>query len=100
MRSRFTAYVLKDAFYVRQTMTGEALMNYNQESIINSHIKWIGLKIISYEKGSVNNDDGIVTFKAFYTSLVSEKSINVMQEKSFFKKEANKWYYIKGILEE
>ena len=81
-------------------MKGEALMNYNQESIINSHIKWIGLEIMSCEKGSVNDDDGTVTFNAFYHSLVSEKNINVMKERSLFKKEDNKWFYIKGILEE
>ena len=48
MRSRYSAYVTENEDYLRETWAEE---NRPSETIIekNSHLKWVGLKIIGHQ---------------------------------------------------
>ena len=83
MRSRYSAYVLKNATYLNETST----KNIEEVSFEPSEdIKWLSLKINSFSKDEV-------TFSAYYKSV---DNIEIMKEHSFFKKEEGKLKYDSG----
>ncbi|MDF1880238.1 SEC-C domain-containing protein [Sulfurimonas sp. MAG313] len=88
MRSRYSAYVLKNGQYLYDTCS-KSLKNIEDISIINNQdIQWLSLKIGSFS-------DKEVTFMAYYKE---EKQIIVMKEKSSFILEENQLKYDSGIM--
>ena len=85
MRSRYTAYVLKNEQYLLDSWHSST----RPESIdIHTSEKWIRLKI-------VDSDEEQVEFIATYR--VQGKA-HKMHEKSRFVFEAGKWFYIDGVI--
>jgi SEC-C motif-containing protein len=57
--------------------------------------QWLRLEIISVKKGGLNDEKGIVEFKAYY--LLDGEEL-VMNEISRFKKMAGRWFYLDGVV--
>lgn len=93
MRSRYTAYYLGDLAYIKVTMQGKALENFNlRESIANNKkCKWLSLKVIS---SSQNENSGTVEFIAEYSSY---GKIHYLREKSEFQFVDGCWFYVGGV---
>ncbi len=86
MRSRYSAYVLKDGKYLYETCS-KALQDPNDIQAINDHtLEWLGLKILE-------TSDYEVTFMAYYRE---ESKIAVMKEHSFFIQEDGRLKYDRG----
>ncbi len=86
MRSRYSAYVLKNGQYLYDTCS-QKLQNIDDINAIKSHnIEWLGLKIESY-------GDDEVTFMVYYKE---NGRIEVMKERSFFIYENGKLKYDRG----
>jgi len=94
MRSRYTAYHLKNIDYIARTMKGAATMHFNKQEVKNwaKHILWLHLEIINTE--FENDYKGYVEFKATY---VEGKKKYVLHEKSEFIYQNQRWYYVDGI---
>jgi SEC-C motif-containing protein len=95
MRSRYTAYVLKNESYLLQTWhesSRPAQLNLEQD-----HIQWLGLKIIKCEKGGIDNDAGEVEFIASYIAGGKTQRIH---ERSRFIKQNMHWYYVDGEMKQ
>lgn len=93
MRSRYCAYVIRDAAYLSQTWdatTRPANIDFSKEEV-----KWTGLEIVNPKKGAATERKGIVEFKAHYLSNGQE---NVMREISRFRKIENRWVYLDGVV--
>jgi SEC-C motif-containing protein len=91
MRSRYSAYVLKNADYLLTTWyksTRPKEMDFSQENI-----NWQKLVILNTKKGTIKDDKGKVEFNAFYEQ--NGKTF-VMHEISRFKKFGGKWFYVDG----
>ena len=90
MRSRFTAYVLQDADYLIATTHISERKYYSKTEILkwSKSNTWIKLEIIQVI-------DDIVVFKAYY--LDEKLQAKIHHEKSTFKKEKDRWYYLNGI---
>ena len=91
MRSRYTAYALRDSEYILKTWhpsTRPKNMDLSKADII-----WEKLEIISSEKGGDSDIEGEVLFKAFYNHLGRKYCI---QESSKFVKEKGIWLYLLG----
>lgn len=95
MRSRYTAFVLNELDYIKNTAVGKALerMEEDKSSESEKHLKWVKLNIINYN-GSHNDNVGQVEFEAYFSL---KGKISILHEKSNFKKINNKWFYIDGI---
>jgi len=94
MRSRYSAYVLKNADYLLSTWyksTRPKSLCFSQENVI-----WQNLEILQTKKGSAKDEKGRVEFKAFY---VENTQMRVLHEVSRFKKIAGCWFYVDGVLE-
>ena len=93
MRSRYTAYVLQNAEYLRQTWDiGKCpeTIDFSRETSV-----WQRLEIIDCKKGGPLDDKGIVEFKAYYQQNGEEC---VLHEVSRFIRNAGRWLYIDGVI--
>jgi SEC-C motif-containing protein len=93
MRSRFTAYAMHNANYLRATW--ELHKCPAQIDLSKDTAQWQRLEIINTKKGGIKDDKGIVEFKAYYL-LDGEES--VMNEISRFKRVAGRWFYLDGVV--
>ena len=82
MRSRYTAYSLKNKNYLIYSSAESAyhdMLTLN----VNETIQWLSLQIIRTTKGKLNDTVGKVHFKAFFEC---NHSISFVEEISTFKK--------------
>jgi SEC-C motif-containing protein len=95
MRSRYTAYVEHAIDYIVETCAGDEKerIDVEETSSWSRRSKWLGLKIISVEKGGPNDSAGTVEFEAHY-EIDGLKETH--HEKANFKKIDNRWYYTEG----
>ncbi len=95
MRSRYSAYVVQDVDYVMKTHSSETIDTVDREgaAVWSREAEWLGLTIISTDKGQTGDDEGTVEFVAQY-SLNGE--LHSHHEKSRFVREQGAWAYIDG----
>lgn len=95
MRSRYSAYCLVNIAYIKKTMQGPALQNFNSAQALSNakKCKWISLKIISTLMDT-DNQTGYVEFIATYSMYGKNYSLH---EKSEFHFIDSKWYYVDGL---
>ncbi|MFU8789946.1 MAG: YchJ family protein, partial [Methylobacter sp.] len=91
MRSRFTAYALRNTDYLLETWDAAVrpeLIDFSKEKI-----EWLSLEIVSTKKGGAKDAKGVVEFKAYY---VQDGEESVMNEVSQFVKRTGAWFYLDG----
>lgn len=95
MRSRYSAFVLASIDYILDTYSGKTRPVDQREEILHwsQSVEWLGLKVISIDKGCENDSVGWVEFKA---DFIEEGQKQIMHEKSFFQKENGVWVYVSG----
>ena len=93
MRSRFTAYAMHNAAYLRNTWydnTRPADIDFSKDDV-----DWYQLEIVKKKKGGISDSKGLVEFKAYYRHNGKE---HVMNELSRFRKVDGRWYYQDGVV--
>lgn len=92
MRSRYTAFCLKDTSYIAKTMTGPAMEDFDEYELKQrlDAQEFVDLEVIeSHQRG----DKGTVEFKAYFR--VGSDGY-CLHEKSEFIRKDGKWYYFDG----
>lgn len=87
MRSRYSAYVLRDSAYLRDTWhlsTRPADLDISKDET-----PWQRLVIADLEKGGENDSEGVVEFAAYFQG-------GQLHERSRFIKEGGNWFYLDG----
>jgi SEC-C motif-containing protein len=87
MRSRYSAYVLKDGDYLRatwHTSTRPALLELADDTT-----RWLGLRILAAAQGGEGDEAGSVEFAADYAG-------GQLHERSRFVREGGRWRYLDG----
>lgn len=93
MKSRFTAYCLKDENYLN--LSWHPNSRPKKLSLVNDSTQWQQLKILGTKKGKLMDKKGWVAFAAFYQD---EQGIQgVLKEESMFVREQGQWLYHSGI---
>ena len=97
MRSRYSAYVEHEIDYIINTCIRKDTNDIDYESTRNwsERSTWLGLKIISCEKGGPADTEGTVEFEATYESKGLK---DVHYEKARFKKQNGAWLYDEGTV--
>lgn len=97
MRSRYSAYVMKDADYLIDSWHPECSALSWRENLIEgfANTQWLGLRVISEQAGKDINE-GYVEFAARYQEQGTELS-TLVHERSRFLRINERWYYIDGI---
>jgi len=92
MRSRFTAYVLRDINYLLASWHPSTRPIAIDPATIPD---WTSLQIIRTEKGREIDTEGVVEFRAI---AMARKTFCRFQEMSRFVKENGQWFYTDGDL--
>lgn len=94
MRSRYTAFYQGDIDYLIATLHRDQRKPDDYQGLTQSinNTKWLGLTIISTQKGKKNDSKGIVEFKAVYQSSEPGQ----LHERSRFMKIDGQWFYVDG----
>lgn len=90
MRSRYTAFVVEDAEYLRRTWhpsTRPARITFEPE------LRWRRLRIIDRAAGGPFDREGVVEFEAFWKQGATRGSLH---ERSRFVREGRQWFYVDG----
>jgi SEC-C motif-containing protein len=95
MRSRYSAYAEHAVNYIVETCTkdNENKIDLKQTKEWSEKSTWLGLKILSMEKGTASDTEGSVEFEAVYER---DGLKDVHHEKARFKKQDGKWFYDEG----
>ena len=95
MRSRYSAYVEHAIDYIVDTCTQDEKdkIDIKQTRAWSEKSKWLGLKILSVEKGGPNDSEGSVEFQALYET---DGLKDTHHEKAKFKKKDGRWFYDEG----
>jgi SEC-C motif domain protein len=93
MRSRFSAYALRNAGYLLASWdsnTRPASIDFSKETAI-----WQQLQVISIRKGNIQDQTGTVEFKAYF----NQDGVDCfMHEISRFVKIKQRWLYLDGVI--
>lgn len=91
MRSRYTAFVVGDAEYLRRTWhpsTRPARLDLDTDR------QWIGLEILGTTGGGFLNTEGTVEFRAH---SVQRGRPDIQHEHSRFIREDGAWFYVDAL---
>ncbi|MEQ8219472.1 MAG: YchJ family metal-binding protein [Arenibacter sp.] len=93
MRSRYSAFVLGNGNYLmdsHHTSTRPVKEKKAIEAWAKS-VSWIKLEVLDSEKGEINDQNGTVSFNAYF---FENGKVDVIHEKSEFVKENGLWMYL------
>jgi len=95
MRSRYSAYAEHAIDYIINTCVsrGEKDIDYQSTRDWSEKSTWLGLKILSVEKGGPADSEGTVEFEAAYESGGLKE---IHHERATFKKDSGEWLYDEG----
>lgn len=90
MRSRYSAYAQGDLAFIKKTMAGNALKEFQEQKQQGwqQPTEWLNLEVHS---SKTLNKKGYVEFTVTYRREGQKRS---MREHSVFKKIDGKWYYV------
>jgi SEC-C motif-containing protein len=86
MRSRYSAFVLRDAEYLLASWHPSMRP---KKLTLDPDTRWVGLEVLS-ASGGVFDTEGIVEFRATH-----DRGVQV--ERSSFVREGGRWYYVDGV---
>ncbi|WP_263078755.1 YchJ family protein [Endozoicomonas sp. Mp262] len=99
MRSRYSAYALKNIDYIIKTTwrCQQPQLEQDRNHLQQDSTNWLRLEVLGTEAGQPEDHTGIVEFKAWYKDLPASHE-QVMHETSEFIRENGQWYYIHPAL--
>ena len=94
MRSRYAAYVYRDADYLFRTWHPRTRP---LDVTVDPGITWTGLEVLDAVAGGPDDDRGEVEFTARFESAGRAGS---MHERSRFERRAGRWFYLDAMPED
>ncbi len=96
MRSRYTAFTMGNGDYLMKSHHSTTRPIKEKQDLVTwaNSVIWVGLVIISKNRGLENQMEGTVEFKAHYLENGKPQTIH---EKSKFVKENDLWMYISAL---
>ena len=96
MRSRYTAYALKNIDYIARTHAPESHANFDRRAAESwaEQAKWLGLEILAAERGGMADEEGVVEFIATYRQ--QGETIAHHERSRFRRAETGEWLFVEG----
>lgn len=88
MRSRYTAFVVRDAGYLLRTWS---TANRPSSLAFDDRLRWTGLDVLTVTGGSAFHTEGTVEFRAHY---VRDGQPGELREDSRFRRDGGRWVYV------
>ena len=95
MRSRYTAFTQANMEYIKKTMAGNALLDFNEIEARQwaKKVTWLRLEMIESIRHKDQPDRGEVEFIAWF---IEKNQLHSLHERSQFHRIKNKWFYVTG----
>ncbi|GAB3394488.1 YchJ family protein [Humibacter soli] len=96
MRSRYTAFAVGDAAYLLNTWHPSTRP---AELELDAELQWRRLDILDTTRGGADDDSGEVEFRAYWRVLPRlgrDRDGGVLHERSRFRREGGRWFYVDG----
>lgn len=90
MRSRYTAFVLRDSDYLQQSWHESSRPEQMQ---LEQGVNWFGLEIVACQAGEADDIEGWVEFIAKFKG---HGRLQTLHERSRFVREDDRWLYVDG----
>ena len=90
MRSRYTAFVRRDAGYLLSTWAPHT----RPGSVETDGVTWLGLEVVSTTDGQAADATGTVAFVAHFDEGSGPQTL---RETSTFSRIDGRWYYVDGV---
>ncbi|MGQ7297382.1 YchJ family protein [Quadrisphaera sp. KR29] len=94
MRSRYTAFVLRDTGYLARTWHPSTRPDA-EELQLDDEQRWVRLDVLETRGGGPFDDEGVVLFEARWRRGPER---GVLRERSTFVREQRRWTYLDGEL--
>lgn len=93
MRSRYSAFVLANGDYLMASHHSKTRQPKEKKAIVAwaKSVQWIKLDVLETTKGLEKDNEGTVTFNAYF---YENGKVDCINEKSAFVKENNLWTYL------
>ncbi len=94
MRSRYSAFVLAEGDYLLKSHHSTTRPSSKEKkSIVRwaKSVQWVKLEVLHTAKGTSQDTEGTVEFKAFY---YDQDGLQMIHEHSKFTKEQGYWVYV------
>ena len=97
MRSRYSAYVMKEIDYLRRSLHPDHRSDFNEETTRAwaERSAWHKLDILGTAGGGMDDHEGTVDFIATFTDNGTKREHH---ERSSFRKESGIWYLVEGTV--
>jgi SEC-C motif-containing protein len=94
MRSRYTAYSQGQINYIKKTMMGKPLMDFNEVEAQNwaENSQWLGLDVLEFTQENLN-----LGYVEFIATLIERNQLKTIHERSEFHQHNGRWFYVDGI---
>ena len=95
MRSRYSAHALGRIDYILDTQDPATRGRVDRAAVERwaRESTWLGLEIVGRERGGVDDDEGVVEFRARYRA---GGAVIVHHERSRFVRRGGRWRYLDG----
>lgn len=96
MRSRYTAYTMGNIAYIKKTLAPESQKDFDMQAAKEwaTNAQWLGLKIMSMDKGSATDTEGTVEFTATFKE--KGKTLEHHEVSEFRKNDKGHWLFVDG----
>ena len=96
MRSRYTAYTMKNVDYIKKTLAPESQKDFDMKEVKAwaEKANWKGLKILSTQHGQVGDKKGTVEFIATFEQ--DGEDIDHHEVSKFRKNNQGEWMFVDG----
>lgn len=91
MRSRYTAYALGDDDHIFRTWHPRTRP---ADTTTAGSIRWEGLTIVDVSGGGEDDDEGVVEFRARWSTPAPDNQRGTQHERSQFVRRAGRWLYL------
>ena len=91
MRSRFSAFATGDVDYLLRSWHPSTRP---AELELDPAMRWYRLDIVDTVRGTGHDDDGVVTFRAYFRH---PDGAGRQQERSRFLREGGRWFYVDAL---
>lgn len=97
MRARYSSYVVKKIDYIDETQITLDSETFDKEEALKwaESADWMGLEIVSTQKGQTEDNTGVVEFIAHYKDKNSGTELK-HHETSLFQKKDGEWKFREG----
>lgn len=95
MRSRYSAYAVGEIDYLTDSLHPDSRHDHDPAAARRwaEHSQWLGLEVVSKERGGVADEEGLVEFIAAYKD---KSGVRRHHEIGRFKKAEGRWFYLDG----